>query len=72
MKFIGKIWSRFFPCRSDEIPAICVAFSVSALSCGCVVLWLWIVHTPSSLTATDDAHETCSSQFQSSCSPTAD
>jgi hypothetical protein len=71
MKFIRKMWSYFFPSDSDEIPIPCLAFTVSALSCGCFVLWLWIVHTPISLKAAGAAHVTCLSRCQRTCSPTA-
>ncbi len=70
MRFIIKIWSRFFPSDSDELPVLCIAFSVSALSCGCLVLWLWFVHTPGSLTAASPARAMCLTQCQRTCSPT--
>ena len=70
MRFIRKVWSYFFPSGADEIPILGVALTVSALSCGCIILWLWIVHTPISLTTADAAHATCLSRCQRTCSPT--
>ena len=71
MKLIRKIYARLFLAGRDEISLHFLAFAVSTLSCGVVILWLWVVHTPVSLTASDTAHLTCLNRCEQACGATA-
>ncbi|SDJ48897.1 hypothetical protein SAMN04487926_1553 [Paraburkholderia steynii] len=71
MRFIRKVWSFFFPSGAEVITILGIALTVSAVSCSCFILWLWIVHTPESLTTDGAARTTCLSRCERTCSPSA-
>jgi hypothetical protein len=67
MKKIHKIAERIFPCDGGEIPVSLLALSAAALSCGVVVVWLWIVHFPAALSPSLAAQRRCSDQCEKVC-----
>ncbi len=70
MKFIKKVWFYFFPSDASETPILFFALAVSVTTCGCFILWLWIVHTPEALSTDGAAHASCLSNRQRAFSPT--
>ena len=67
MNVFRKLFEYLFPYGSGDIGLLLPAIATAALSSGIVAICLWIVHSPSTLLASDAVEHDCLKHCEKVC-----